>query len=523
MDPVELKIGMEIQVLNTEQNHHEKSGLNSPIVLSNLGQQILSVLNHQAAAAGSPAVSPGAGVGPHQRVAAAHRDSSGDPLPMPNPPPSGNSGGAPDPSVPSGSGTNEGADGYIDKLEQFFEYITNNPNDPSGPINLMAYLVNLSNAGLLDNPAVQSVLQGWNVNGLITSAMSQAVMEAFFYGYQNNAPGPDSMNAYIASVEGALGWGASKDPILNSMYNVMHYFDTDDFTKDHYKGTDLVWTVGGITYNWSNSQGDDKFFIEQLIGSGAGLSQNFYQNYLNSLNSTNGINSAERNYRLSALQELLAEYKNPEIVISLWIMMAYDQTFQGQEGGLANTTNLLTNVTNNYATPLLTDAQSIGPNMTSDQAVDFVKTLYNGTNLINILPQTSTIAGQWQNNVFDAIYNLPVPSAPSPGTLGSIMDAYLANPSSPGALDALTNALRGLDNPPAGSSPSTRPNYQTVINALTQGGALVTGTSKIVSTQLSTVANVDDQVVKLGSSMTSSTGGGFAQLMMQIVQNQISH
>lgn len=506
MDAVELNSVNGATLFSTGSGSEAADNSSSAASLFGLGQQILDAANQNLSSAA-----------PISSAAPAMAATSAS-MPIPN----FGGGGAPSPALPSGNGsTTEGANGYLDKLEQMLDYVANHRTDPSGPINLMAYLVNLSNAGVLNNPDVQAVLQGWNINGLIGYAMMEGAMSAFFFGYSNYAQGGDSMNAYISDVLSALG--GSSDPTLSAMYNAMNQFNTNSaakFIAAHQNGSDLYWTIGNIKYDWTNPQGDDQYFIEQLIGTTQN-SGGSYQQYFDGLDNGNGLNLAERNYRVTALEELLAKYKNPEIVITLWLMMAYDQTFQGQEGGLSDTTNYLTKVTNNYATPLLTDAQSIG-SMTDDQAADFVETLYNGTNLVNLLPQTSTIAAQWQKNVFNTIYNLSVPNTPAGSTLGTVMDAYLANPTAANK-HQLALALDGLNQPAAGSTdPSTRPGFQTVINALTQGGALVTGTSKTVDTQVSTVANVDDQVVKLGSSLTSATGGGFVQLMMQIVQNQIS-
>lgn len=533
MNAVDLKIKTEIQFSNIEEEQNIANAPNSPVILSGLGHQILHALNQHLPTHDSVVSPP-----PHSGgiAAAAQGGIKEDAPPAPCLPP----GGAPAPVQPSGTLTNANLTGVLDQLEKLLEYISNNPNDPSGPINLMISLMNLG-PDALNNPSVKSLLDGWNVMGIIDFAMYMGAESAFFFGYQNSSNnGATGLQEYVTAMLGALGGGTASNPYLAAMYNQLNSFDVATFISNHTnKNGDIgifVPDKNGIFYDWTNPSagGDDQYFIEQLTATMEGQAP--YSTYFQNLGQNNGIDFAERNYRLTALQQLLAEFQNPEIVITLWIMMAYDQTFQGQEGGLATTTNLLTNITNNYATPLLNFAKqfyqpapvgAILPpgTLSPSDARTFAQDFMNAENLINILPQTSSFAQNWTDNVYNLIGNTQVTfikqGATQPTTT-TLLNVFTNGDGTYTDTDVAT-ALNSLNQAPFGTDPTTSPAYQSIVNALTQGGALVTGTSKTVSTQISTVSNVDDQVVKLGSSMTSSTGGGFAQLMMQIVQNQISH
>ncbi len=79
----------------------------------------------------------------------------------------------------------------------------------------------------------------------------------------------------------------------------------------------------------TNNVYNDQYYIAQIIGNMGpdGTPSNF--NKAMDLD----IDGIQRDYRVSALQELLAEYKDPIIAITIWIMTAWDDHFQSQQSG----------------------------------------------------------------------------------------------------------------------------------------------------------------------------------------------
>lgn len=466
-----------------------------------------------------------------QLGSSSHQASLGSSWPNPAPP-----SGAPSPVIQSNDATNIWGTGYLDQLAQFISYLKNNPNDPRGLQNFMQFVANLAAAGDMTSDVVATLNEA-GANQLLQIGIIQGMETAFFSGY-NGQNGQAGAQAYLNDLISNLSGFPQGDSFIQFMTTIAQgqLAVLPFFTSDHTAANgDLIWTFNGVTYDWSNPTqfGDDQNMISQIINNQGitGDPNSAYDNL--------DLNSFLRDYRLRALIQLLQEFAgHPEIAICLWTMTVYDNQFQSEQGGLASTTNLLTTLTNSDATPLLTLAQKMGT-LTDSDATQFEDLFFNTTNLINLEGQTESIASQWNANVYQIVggissLNLQVTvggqsvTVPSSVTLLQVMTGATVQINGQNytfTLHDLTNALNGFFVPPpsGGTTPSTSPGYQTILDALQQGGSLITGTSKTVATALSTVANTDNEVIKFGHSVVDPTGGGLIQLQNKIIDNQISH
>lgn len=422
-------------------------------------------------------------------------------------------------SLPSDQPHTRDGSGYIDRLKDFIDWVDNNPQDATARLYLMAYIGTLSQAGKINGEVIDLLddkdgSTGINIIQLISLSLGEGMAYAFFRGY-NGQTGQAGAAAWLADTEAFLnGLGGKGNEFSHDMLNSIAGYITilPQFAIDHKDG---VWDFGNVTYNWNDP--GDQYYIDQIIAN-EGV-DSYFDGF--------SLSKFLRQWRLQALGDLLRIFKNPEIAISLWLVQAYDNQFQGEEGGLADTTSTLTQLTNNVATPLLTYAKKFGQ-INANDAQAFVKLLFNGTNLINLFYQTDTIADNWNTNVVQVFANTSVTFTDSQGNqvtdnLLNVMtqgtDPKTGKPYTPGDIAA---ALNSLNPAPGGASSVPIPGYQAIVNAMEQAGALVTGISKTTATQSSTVANVDGEVIKLGHSFVDPTGGGLVQMMNQIVQNFIS-
>ncbi len=425
--------------------------------------------------------------------------------------------------------------GYMDNLANLIENIQNSPNDPQ---NVLAFIDYLTSGKVdLNNPDVQKLLQQFGVTGTMIGQMMQ---ECILYNYymptsgniNDNPPGLAGAQNYINNILSQLQ-GMPSSPIAQEISSGIGAFNLTAWDNKYHVMIDgqyeYVWNIpntdGSGTYQqlmWNNPAGDgeDNFMIMELIGNcqlpGQAVTQNPY------VMKSDAFADFMRDYRVNALNTIWAETKNPQILL-MYFMTLYDNDYQSQESGLGNTTNLLTGATNNYANQLLTIATNFGNGgVGAEQAKNFVRLLMSGTTLMNMENQTQGIAGNWQTNVFNATMNVQVSldGGKTFQSLGGIVQAYLKDPSYGDApLNNLVTALNSLNPPPSGSSPTYNPGYQSMLSALQTGGSLVTGTSKMVNTQLSTVSSLDSQVIKLGSATAASDGGGFMQMLLAIINN----
>jgi hypothetical protein len=500
---------------------------------SSLKQQNQAV-SEAAISASAPQSAKGSPQPQSTKGASSLGSSGGVSFPQPNVPFPANNPPCPlDPSVPAGENSWSNNGGYLGKLNAFIQWICNHPADLQAKMNFTQYLFNLQAAG--DMQPGSDVMNVLNQSPEILNSLMPQMIDQFTEWTFFNGGGPGGAQTYLNQILSAVSAAdpSGNNPYLQALSNrasqwLNNYLPT--FTAEHYDANSnaYYWTITAqngatYTYNFNNPNfGDDSDVIDSLIenysyqdstGNPNPFEMQFNQN-------GGGLNSFIRNYRLSALEALLKKYKNPEIAISLWMMQAYDQQFQGTEGGLADTTNVLTSMTNNYATPLLSMLGSLGQWSTSD-AAKFINMFMNGTTLINGQQQTSSgLSGPWNNNVFNAIWNTPLPASAGPyTTVGQALQDYSEGKLDLGTITGYFNTINYQDP----TNPTPNVGYQAMISALQSGGALLTGTSKTISTELSTVANLDNEVIKYGHSVVDPNGGGLVQLMNKIIDSQISH
>jgi len=439
---------------------------------------------------------------------------------------------APKPSVGDPYSPTPGG-GYIDQLVGYIEDIQNNPNDPTAVLNFINFLT--SGKIDLNDSTVQATLQGFGINqSMLNNMMRECILYQYYMPTSGDITGqPGGITAaqsYINMIMARLN-GMPASPIASEISGGMSAFNLTAWDQACHQGNNYIYSIltgDGVTgqvLTWNvNPNGDstDNFTIMEMIGNcqlpGQGPTSNPYVN--------SDFAQFMKTYRMNAINAIWAQTHNPSILL-MYFMMMYDNDYQSQEGGLGNTTNLLTGMTNNYANQLLALANQFGTagqggaGINAQQAQDFVRYLESATAVMNSESQTSSIAGNWQTNVYNQIMNLQISTGGqgSPTqSLGSIIDNYLQS----GDPSSLVNALNSLNPAPNGSSPNYNPGFQSMLSSLQTGGGLITGTSKMVNTELSTVSSLDSQVVKLGSSTAASDGGGFMQMILAIINNFMS-
>lgn len=455
-------------------------------------------------------------------------NQTGGSVPSPSIPDSG----CPNASWPGDQETNINGTGYLDKLNQFLLYIAYHPDDSTATMNFMAYLATLQQNGVLNTPDVQSLL---NSSGILsspnfTAMVQQAVLNSMFYGYdgQNGVAGATN---FINAVDGVLNPLAGGSSIISQMQGLfqgqLNMMWSLEQTYGFANGGTGQFQIGNMIYSWDN--GDDQQYIIDYINniSPSGTPNPFYKNF----NPNNGF---ERTYRMIVFNQLLSEYKDPSIVLCLFLMMTNDQQTMAQEGGLADTVNQMDAFTNNYSTPMLTLAQNFG-SLTTSQAQQFVDDLYNGTNEMNMRNAYSGLASTWNTNVYGTITEQQVTitpnvssAAPVTTSLGNLMTGTPITITVNGqseqytpTITDVTNALNSLNQKPSSpTNPSTNGAYQGIVNALQQAGSLTTNPVQTLTTQIATATQNDQQYLAFGAMITSPTGGGSVQMENSIVQNQ---
>ncbi len=452
--------------------------------------------------------------------------------------PDGLPGGGPTAVWPGFSGGYASGSPYFDQLNSFAAYLAQNPNSLTTKLNFLGYMQVLNQHGVLNNQDVQGLLSAAGMTGSAGAAEIQTIMQqgalyAMFNGYTPSGSttaltGAAAANAWltqmqifynsgsqtglIATIRNAIATTSGQMSALTTAFGFANGgTGSIVFTNPDHSTTSFAWsnpadqsTINDYISNLANpmglSPGVDTFF------------------------STIDANAVRKSYMMASVDQLIGKYHNPEVILSLFLMVAFDNSAQVQIGGLANTTNLLNMMTNTYGTPLLQQAQQWGTNLTQKQALQFVDTLYTATSVVDSLPQFSSIAPTWNKNVFNAITQINVTYTPSgassstTATLGSLMQAASSGGAGSPAAANLVLGLQSLTALDTAGSGGASPAYQGVLSALQQGGALFTNQSQVLSTQISTLTSNDAQYIKFGGVVSSTTGGGFMQLIMAIIQ-----
>jgi len=476
-----------------------------------------------------------------------------------------NSGATPPPAYDFPEGGSVGLKGLKDYYAQMLEYLHAHPGDIRAMQDLMEFLVKITNFYKGNIPAdVSAILAGGpsGNSGAITainSIIPRLAQYAFFAGYgseKNN--GASAMMKYVNDMITTLGqasggpFTAAMKAALTKQKAMVPYFaeaHTDAKGRLFYT-QNMPGTAYSATYYWDNCDDSGK-----PIDNGTMTSQQFITQIINNQNPDDGttadpfntgldsdINSIESTYRVSALQDLLAKYKDPLTAITLWIMQVYDNQYQTQEGGLNETTDDLTQMTNDIATRLSTLAQHIGftgvdkttgmptgQMMTADEVKNFARTLANGSTSMDSLYQMAGISSQWDKDVFQDICGITLtdpinpkngqptyedPKKPPhfPKTVGQLLYGNAPDTGKPYTPDEKATYLCTLNMGPPPVSPtgetlpvnppaSLNQGYQEIIGNLQQAGSLITGRSKVVSLQLQQTSDCDSQDIKAWSTM----------------------
>lgn len=492
------------------------------------------------------------------------------PLVRPVLPPTG-APAVPDFTTSAASGV--GLKGVKDYYAKLLEYLHAHPGDITAMQYMMDFLVQISNLYKGNIPAdIQQILDGGSSGhsgalDAIASMLPRLAQYAFFAGYGDSSfNGIHAMQGYVDDMLDRLG-GASNTKYTAAMKSLLQSkFDRSHIQFYANQHTDaktgrLYYQVGSSNdilqptfYYWDNKDssgqplpdGDtmtSQYFITQII------------NYQNPDGSTtpdpfnvgldSDLNEIESTYRVSALSDLLAQYKgDPLTAITLWIMQVYDNQYQSQESGLNETTDDLTNMTNEIATRLSTLAQNIGftgydpvtgaPNgqkMTGAEAEEFARTLSNGSVLMNSMYQLNGISSSWDNNVFKDICDIKLsdpcaldaqgrgmghPAYPLnhfPATVGQLLYGTAPDTGLPYTSDEKATFLSTMNlapppvpttTPPGynyPTAPSLSQGYQQTVGDLQQAGSLITGRSKTVSLQLQQVSDCDSQDINAWAKM----------------------
>ncbi|MES2273081.1 MAG: hypothetical protein V4487_02685 [Chlamydiota bacterium] len=461
----------------------------------------------------------------HPAVAATGRGAASSPsIGSEFPPANGdqNPPAIPDPSVPTGS--NNYTPAYIDKLNALIRAMSGDPGDMAEGQVFLQYLKNLNTAGLLEDPRVQHILDTLQAKKLIGDLIQANADLAFFAGF-NGQTGQAGAQAWITQWLNELG--NPGDTYLQAMVNQLTLAQQylPDFTKAHTDASgDLIWTytfnTGANQYSqtfvWDPTKGAKNRMISNLIGSGGltGWPSSFWDNF--------NFNTYTQDYRMSMLQDLLNRYKgDPTIAITLFILMAWDNQYQGQLSGYANATDRQTELTNNYITKITNLFQEIGGTSGGISTAD-AETLFNdvlqSSALINTEQSTESYSKSWNSNFLDYFFGQKVTMAPS-GNSYTLYDIFYSGNFSK---DDLATALNSL-NPPPGANPSPPPTaLQGILSALQQAGGLVTQESKTLGTLSAAITNSDDQCIKVANFATDPSSGGYGGFMKYLAEHQLS-
>jgi hypothetical protein len=414
--------------------------------------------------------------------------------------------------------------GYADQIAMDIDNIYRNPNDPNAIQTLMNDLGKLTPTQLNDS-SVQKLLAQFNVSGNLSSMVTEMVEYSYFMG-----GGTSGSQAYINSMIAQLG-NPPNNPLAAQMAGLLQGWSQggaqmNQFDHDHNSNGCLIWTIpnptgdGMLQLQWPG----DSFSILQLIGNqSVGTNTNPYISGLQPDPQT-WISNFLSQYRSDAMNQLWASTHNLGLMV-MYLMMLFDGDSQSQQGGLSNTTNLLSDMTDKFANSLVSTGQSIGTwSVVGGQASKFLYLLLTSGVVMNSESQfggSGGAASDWTSNVLSPIVNQQVtlPNG-TVTTIGSLMSAYLNSSGSYQSLKDLTDGFNSLN---SGSNAGPQPGYQAIINALQSGSGLLTGQSKTVSTQLSLATNQDAQLIKFGSSNAASDGGGWNQMLLALINNQVSH
>jgi len=480
----------------------------------------------------------GASAGNSQAVSSVNALGSAAPLPIGQDLPVPilpKTGATPPPTSFPPAGSTVGLKGIKDYYAQLLQYLHAHPGDITAMQYLLTFIVRLSEAYQGDIPPdIAAILDGGpsghsGAIDAINSFIPRLAQYAFFTGFGSESNnGKKGMQDYVNAMIAALGnvpgnkYSAALKTAITKQNVIIPYFaaaHTDAQGRLFYKQT-LPGSNYVVTYYWDDQSSESsmmtsQYFILQIINyqnSAGGSGPDVFNAGLDE-----DIEDIQTTYRVGALADLLKQFgKNPLTAIVLWIMQVYDTKYQTQEGGLNETTDNLTMMTNEVASRLSSLAQSIGqtadgaPTMTPEQAKEFADTLANGSTVMNALYQLNGISGSWNTNVFKDICSIPINIDKEQITLGDVLFSKDAQGNPTYSYAEQAKALCSLNPtpplvPPSGDPPkppsSLNQGYQKIIGDMQQAGSLITGRSKVVSMQLQMTSDCDAQAIKAWATM----------------------
>ena len=453
-----------------------------------------------------------------------------------------------------------GLKGVKDYYSQLLQYIHAHPGDITAMQYMMAFLTKISQDYQGNIPAdVTAILDGGpsgqsGALNAISSFIPRLAEYGFFTGFGSSANnGQKGMQAYVDAMIAAVDY-TPENKYTSAMRQELDKVSAGipGFAENHTDASGrlfiqqslpnpLIGTPYNMTYYWDGKDANGKDLPDASMPS-----QEYILTIVNNQSSdgTAGpdpfnvgldkdMSTIDGTYRVSALSDLLAQYKDPLTAITLWIMQVYDTKYQTDEGGLNETTDDLTSMTNDIATRLSTLAQNIGfsgytsdgkpsgPKMTPEEAQEFADTLANGSTMMDSLYQLNGISSTWDKNVFQDICGIALtnpkdtnvvafPVEHFPSTVGQLLFGNAPDTGKPYSKEekALYLCTMNLAPPinPAGGTPSISPpsvneGFQATIGDLQQAGSLITGRSKVVSLQLQQTSDCDSQDIKAWSTM----------------------
>ena len=465
---------------------------------------------------------------------------------------------------------------YFDQLGNFFQYLQQFPNSLVTKLNFVGYLQTLNANGVLSNSDVTHLLTvagiiqpNQSVASELQTIIQQGAVYAMFNGYTT------SNGTQLSGASAATAWLVDLQhyflnpnaPISKTIINISSYISQVEGSVPTLATTYGFANGGTGSLKITNSDGSTNTFQWNVPTNASQQQMNraIINDNIANINTAGSVDSffnsidigaVVKAYRQTTVSDILNTYHDPAMMLCLVAMTLFDTGTQIEIGGLGNTTTLLNYMTTNYATPLLQQAQNFGtfstpPTSTQvTQAQNFVDYLYGATAVVNSLPQFSSIASTWNQNVLTAVSQIGVNVSVTASNgqtytltgvpLSDLFQQTTLTSTSPAGTNSLNTynaniptgvsytftptdtatAFKWLAAPDTASSGGSPPGYQGFLAAIQQGGALFTNQSQIVSQQLGTATTNDQAYVKLGSAVASPTGGGFMQLIHSVVQAQ---
>ncbi len=454
-------------------------------------------------------------------------------------------------NVPSEANSESGT-GYVDKLNAFIDAMKNDPDDMAEQQLFFQYLQNLSMDGLLGpNSQCTNLLNSTLGTSGLNTLISQMVMQnaaLSYFGLYNGTMGDSGalswLNSQIATIEKIQGY--HDNPVLDSMLSSMQFWETQFqpnssgksfFDQGHMNASGQYYWTSGVTgdqFIWTQGQSassGNNFVIYTLIAAGgvSGAPGSFWDNL--------NINQVDLTYRMQMFDLICKQFPNdPSIILTLFIMMIYNNEFNGDLTGETDQTDRMSYFTNQM-TPITNEVSNIGKLSTDgtngQSAVQMMQGILQITALANAMHCSEGIAQSILQNVYQPIMNATVNYTQNGLNYQNVPLSQAWNDYSSGKITAeqFSQVVDSINPPPSTTGGGTTPNspnqqLQTITNAIQQANAVVSQQSKTISTESASISNTLDQILKILNFATNTStggGGGFVALEGALIQNQISH